>query len=84
MNIYESAKQKIIFNCYLFIFCAGLVFIVRYVLSSCGAQAWLPCSMWGLSSLTRDPTHVLYVERQILNHWTTREVPKACFLNPVQ
>ena len=28
-----------------------------------------------LSSLTRDQTHTPCIERQILNHWTTREVP---------
>ena len=31
--------------------------------------------MWGLSSQTRDPTHVPCIARQILNHWVTREVP---------
>ena len=28
-----------------------------------------PASMWGLSSLTRDWTHIPCIERQILNHW---------------
>ena len=37
---------------------------------------WL-CIMWGLSSLTRDWTHVPCVGRQILIHCTTREVPKT-------
>ena len=36
--------------------------------------------MWDLSSLTRDWTHVPWIGRQILNHWTTREVPAICFL----
>ena len=30
--------------------------------------------MWDLSSLTRDWTCTLYIGRQILNHWTSREV----------
>ena len=30
--------------------------------------------MWDLSSLTRDQTLVPSIARQILNHWTTREV----------
>ena len=30
--------------------------------------------MWGLSSLTREQTLVPCIGRQILNHWTTREV----------
>ena len=32
-------------------------------------------STWDLCSLIRDRTHLLCVGRQILNHWTTREVP---------
>ena len=37
----------------------------------------LSCShnMWDLSSLTGDQTCILCIERQILNHWTTKEVP---------
>ena len=35
--------------------------------------------MWDLSSLTRDQTHVPCVAGQILNHWTTREVPWSGF-----
>ena len=34
-----------------------------------------PCSRLGLSSPTRDRTHVPLIARQILNHWTTKEVP---------
>ena len=29
-------------------------------------------------SQTRDRTHVACIARQILNHWTTREVPRLC------
>ena len=32
------------------------------------------------SSWTRDRTHVLYIGRQILKHWTTREAPGLEFL----
>ena len=45
-------------------------------LSSCGARALLPLSMWNPSSLTRDQTWVSCIGRQILNHWTTKEVPQ--------
>ena len=31
--------------------------------------------MWGLSALTRDQIHIPCIGRQIINHWTTREVP---------
>ena len=47
------------------------------LLSCCGAPAQLPHSMWGLSSSTRDWTSILCIGRQILNHWTTREVPQG-------
>ena len=32
--------------------------------------------MQDLSSLTRDRTCAPYIAKQILNHWTTREVPR--------
>ena len=37
----------------------------------------LPQAMWdlNLSSPTRNHTRIPYIARQILNHWTTREVP---------
>ena len=35
--------------------------------------------MWNLSSLTRDRTHIPCIAKQILNHWTTREVP-SCWI----
>lgn len=53
-------------------------------LASCGLQStsasivmtWieLPHSMWPLFSPTRNWTQILCIARQILNHWTTREV----------
>jgi len=42
----------------------------------CSAQAWLPHDMWDLNSLTRDRTCVPCAGRQILNHWSTKEVPR--------
>ena len=42
--------------------------------SSWGMLASLPLSMWDLGSLIRDRTHVVCIGRQILNHWSTREV----------
>ena len=44
-------------------------------LSRCSVWVQLPHGMWDLSSLTRNRTCVPCIERQILNHWTTREVP---------
>ena len=40
--------------------------------------------MWGLSSQTRDQTHVPCIGRQILNHWTAREVPTIITDNNAQ
>ena len=44
--------------------------------SSCRMQASLPHGMRDLSSPTRAQTLVPCIGRRILNHWTTREVPK--------
>ena len=33
--------------------------------------------MWDFSSLTRNVTHVPCTGRQILNHWTIREIPRV-------
>ena len=40
---------------------------------------WLSCPLgvWDLISLSRDQTRVPCTGRQILNQWTTREVPKV-------
>ena len=49
---------------------------LEHRLSSCGAWALSPLGMRSLSSSVRDQIQVSCVKRQILNHWTTREVPK--------
>ena len=43
--------------------------------SSCGTQAKFPWGIWDLSSPTRDSSLVPCIGRQILNHWTSMEVP---------
>ena len=51
---------------------------------SCSTQASLPCSVWNLSSLTRSQACIPCIGKQILNHWTTREVltrSSYCCLN---
>ena len=45
-------------------------------LSSCGTRVKLLCSL-ERSSKTRDWTRVPCIGRRILNHWTTREVPRS-------
>ena len=41
---------------------------------------WQWVSLWDLRSLTRDQILSPCTGRQILNHWTTREVPSGCCL----
>ena len=36
-----------------------------------------PHGMWGLSSPTRDRTHIPCIGRQSLNHWTARKFPQT-------
>ena len=48
-------------------------------LSSCPTQIYLPWGMWDLSSPPRDWTCAPCFGRQILNHWTTREVLNRVF-----
>ena len=59
---------------------SGGSFTAAHGLSSYGAWASvvaeLFCSMWDLSFPTRDGTRLPCFARQVLNHWTTREVLK--------
>ena len=55
--------------------CGTQALVEARELSSCGMRAWLPHSMWDLSSLSGDQTRVPCIARWILYHWTTREVP---------
>ena len=59
----------------------GFSLVVVHGLSSCGVCTQLPHSRWDLSSQTRDQTHFPCIGRQILNYWTTREVPRTYLLN---
>ena len=47
---------------------------------SCHSAGSLPQEVWDLNSLTRDQTHVSCIEKQILNHSTTREVPASSLI----
>ena len=61
---------------------------VHRLLSGCGSQASvvpvhgleLHRGMWDLSSLTSIRLHFPCIERQIVNHWTTRQVPGQYFI----
>ena len=55
-------------------------FVVAHRLSSCASGAYLLHNMRDLSSLTRGSIYIPCILRQILNHWTTREVPTLIFL----
>ena len=43
----------------------------------CGTRVTLPRGIWDLTSLTRDQIPIPCIARQILYHWTTREVPHS-------
>jgi len=52
----------------LSLWCAGFSLVVSVGLSSFSTRALSPCGMWDLSSPTKDQTHILCIERWILNH----------------
>ena len=57
-----------------------LVVAFALLIASLVAQRHMgSCRMWDLSSLTRDQTCVPSTGRQILNLWTTGEVPKVSY-----
>ena len=58
----------------IFVVSRGLFWCRPCRLSSCGTQTQLPQGMWDLSSLARDRTCVPCTARQILSHWTTKQV----------
>ena len=64
---------NIFFRCGLF-----LKYILN-LLQHCLCFIFWPWGVWDLSSLTRDQTLNPYIERQSLNHWTTKEVPLGSF-----
>ena len=84
------------FNLYLFgcFTVARKIFFGTCRVSNCGAwwrglwsveaqkfrRAGLIAETWDLSFPTRERTRVPCIARQILNHWTTREVPVSVFL----
>ena len=72
-----SVRQAGFSFCRLGSYSALVSLVVVFRLLSCDTRAYLPCGMWDLSSSTRDWTCVPCIARQILNHWTPREVPKT-------
>ena len=48
------------------------------MLSSFSTWPWLLCNMWESLFPNQGPNLCLYFPRQILNHWTTREVLSFC------
>ena len=69
--------RTFIASCGIFCCSAWTRLVVVCGVSSCSAWAKLPCGMWDPSSLTGDQTCIPCIARQILNHWTTREVLKC-------
>ena len=68
---------------YLFIFgCVGSLLQSLWGLLPSWGYGWakLLHGVWDLSSPTRVQTHIPCLTRQILNLWTTREVPRELFM----
>ena len=66
--------------------CAGSSLWLEGFSSYC-TWAWLPCGIWGLSSLIRDQTQIPWLGKQTLKPWITREVPNRTLLfeiSPIQ
>ena len=86
VSFYSLAKDLSIplifnsFSIYLFIIFIYLIIFILVALGLCGAWAYLPQSVWDLSSPARDRTCILCIGRQIFNHWTTEEVSLLIFL----
>ena len=68
MNTYSVSSTLFFFLIFIYLAVSGL---------SCGMRAQLPCSMWDLSSPTRNLIHVPCIRRWILNYWITRDVSSA-------
>ena len=74
MCIQKSQKR---FLCSMFLFKIMYLWLHWVFIVVCGFFSWAH-GMWDLSPLTRDQTYIPCIGRQILKHWTTREV--LCFL----
>ena len=57
----------------------SLFWLAGFSLVVAGSWAKLPRGMWDLSCPAMDQISIPCTERQTSNHWTTREVPVACF-----
>ena len=62
----------------LMLWCAGSK---TQGLKGCGMRALFSRSVWDLSSLTRDRTHIPCIGRQSLNHWTTGKFQYFLFMS---
>ena len=72
INIFGSIRSQLQRSGYS-LWRAGFSLVVVSGPQSTWAQ--FPSGLWDLSSPNRDQTHIPCIGRQILNHWTTREVP---------
>ena len=80
----SCSKQGLLLSCGVWVFhCGGFS-----CFGALAAGMWTQ-SLWHMglfaqqhveSSLTRDQTHVLCIDRQILNHWSTGEIPTLAVL----
>ena len=68
--VYKISKR---FLCSMFLFKIIYLWLHRIFIVARGFSSWAQ-GMWDLSPLTRDQTYMPCFGRQILKHWTTREV----------
>ena len=76
INIFGSIRSQLQRSGYS-LWRAGFSLVVVSGPQSTWAQ--FPSGLWDLSSPNRDQTHIPCIGRQILNHWTTREVPQTFY-----
>jgi len=81
----QQAQREVLFCFFIYLFWLPQGLVVA--LHLCWFGVWTlwswPHDIWGLCSPTKDWTGVLFVERQIFNHCTSREVPGRESLNLV-
>ena len=83
-NIYTIYIYILCVYIYIYVYMQPNIYIYIYIwlhevsVVACGLS--YSTKMWGLSSLTKDQTHVPCTARRIPNQWSIGEVPKLLWL----
>ena len=89
--LFKKEKKKLYLLCCVWSLSGHAGFSQHYAgfllrqdrLCSYGMRAQLLYSMWDLSSLIRNGTHIPRTVGQILKHWTTREILVLCSFSEI-